>query len=129
MVSLFKMSNPGNLRVNYLHKIFSDPFIKRLPSTFKYSRCFFKILKASATLSSEWRYKIEGVQIGPVQDLEKSKEGTIRAPQVPWTLPSPDEGRQKTFIFGEVVSAHGFEYDHVSIILKNSSNAQVGFKA
>ena len=90
---------------------------------------FFKILKASATLSSEWRYKIEGVQIGPVQDLEKSKEGAIRAPQVPWTLPSPDEGRQKTFIFGEVVSAHGFEYDHVSIILKNSSNAQVGFKA
>ena len=90
---------------------------------------FFKISKASATLSSEWRYKIEGVQIGPVQDLEKSKEGTIRAPQVPWTLPSPDEGRQKTFIFGEVVSAHGFEYDHVSIILKNSSNARVCSKA
>ena len=89
---------------------------------------FFKISKASATLSSEWRYKIEGVQIGPVQDLENSKEGAIRAPQVPWALPSPDEGRQKTFIFGEVMSAHGFEYDHVSIILKNSSNAQVCFK-
>jgi len=84
----------------------------------------YRISQASATLSSEWRYKIEGVQIGPVQDLENSKEGAIRAPQVPWALPSPDEGRQKTFIFGEVMSAHGFEYDHVSIILKNSSNAQ-----
>ena len=66
----------------------------------------YRLNSASALTSEEWRYKIEGVQVGPVQEVASTDVGVI-PPQISWTQPAPEERFHQTYIFGEVTSAKG----------------------
>lgn len=81
----------------------------------------YKISTHSAVSSLEWRYKIEGIQVGPLQEIENIG---ILPPPIAWTQPAPSEKFRQTFIFGEVLKSEGFEYPYVSVMVKNSCDSQ-----
>lgn len=83
----------------------------------------YRLNSTSALTAEEWRYKIEGVQVGPVLEVASTDVGVI-PPQISWTQPAPEERFHQTYIFGEVTSAKGFEFPNVSIMVKNSCDAQ-----
>ena len=48
----------------------------------------------------------------------------MNLPQFTWTDPAPEEHFHHTYVNGEVLSAEGFEYPNVSVMVKNSCDAQ-----
>jgi len=45
-------------------------------------------------------------------------------PQVSWAEPAPEDHFHQTYINGEVINSSGFDYPNVSIMIKNSADAQ-----
>jgi len=77
---------------------------------------------ASIFTNQEWRYKIEGIQVGPAHGFQDEK--SVLPPQITWTESHPMNGIVKVHVFGEVLSATGFEYPTISVTIRNSLDSQ-----